>query len=129
MDLSFYAQAHLDTKAEKVCAILQKIQPGEIVSLLFSHCKHRFSQTCLLVGDLPIFLAMYFIPLCSTLLFFHVMSPELCLRFLCQAEEAIHQASAIPVILSVMSLLRRAISEGSANGPHRKLHSVFLKSP
>jgi len=94
MDLSFYAQAHLDTKAEKVCAILQKIQPGEIVSLLFSHCKHRFSQTCLLVGDLPIFLAMYFIPLCSTLLFFHVMSPELCLRFLCQAEEAIHQASA-----------------------------------
>lgn len=33
MDLSFYAQAHLDTEAEKVCAILQKTQPEEIVSL------------------------------------------------------------------------------------------------
>lgn len=81
------------------------------------------------VEDLHMFLAMYFIFFSSTLLFFHVMSVELCLRFLCQAEEAIHQAGAIPVILSVMSLLRRAISEGSANGPHRKLHSVFLKSP
>lgn len=47
----------------------------------------------------------------------------------CQAVEALHQITVNSVIGSVMSLLRKAISVGPANGPCRKLHSVFLKSP